>query len=1026
MVLDIASPVASQANKPEEEDQINEDSLEPEQPAETTGAMRTMPLGTGALYKCAVCGELVYENQLNFHVDICPDPRDEGGPETIAEGEEESETEGADEVAPLSTTPPNFEASVTKEKPHNDELSNAVAEPSPRKIIPSSREKENDFAQRHATQTQKAQARRNQIIEELKRKEGAECTFQPKILPRGTAKTCTRATEVSEGAKWSQRCEQKLRTERRKEIEQRAYADLTLKPKISRYAQEWSLKQQECLPVGQQPLSVFERLYQAALHAREVRSSQQNMDGALLGSLGVSQIDQISEVVQSAASTPNKSPQQRREDLLYNDAFARVDRRKILAESIHQNSEEAMRDKRQVLDRSRRLYWQMLERQIKVAFDGVRGDDENLKIEALDDFLIRFGCMKPKAERAHTTKPSRFVQSSERERAIQAADEEFLRVKSSLWKHLDPEMKGHVDILTLTVFFHVLMGAVDEADKNHASQSSRPNTCLQFGGSDGDPSFEGTPPRTSEILPGSPDSVTFSVGETSSGQPEGEPSSINSPIHTPARSGSGSGNMLAAIFEEDSHLANEAASRRAMHLDNSVEDSAELLDLLTRFDSTQIRSEFKQLCLNRLHYQSQVQQSTQIEPRFEEVSAPEILARSRAYAEKLIEREKVEAIEAGGNLSTHADLLHWRHTQAEARKEERRAQARDMEVTGCTFRPKVMPRPPDMAVEAPPRGSSRNEHLYSKARVFKERKEQRAKEESLARSENEIRGCTFRPDTGRSERSYNRTNEGAAPVPRGFYETRQRLRAANELQTQKRQQKEDRMSKIKQLGQVDLSKTASPQNSGLTTQSTLSDLSPRGAPLPPVAEDSRLQERPLSSRGGTSMRSPRTEFTSRPSGRVLGERSRMASPGNRVKSISPRGDSSQRASSGSAHRKPAGASPEPAPREAWGDGVGSNRSEGGNKADAPLAQFGSSEGAPKDKNTGASLDDDGLPPPLLYVDVNISPSKPPERIVLREGQSVAEVTADFAAKHALNSNLAQRLYALLTEVASQRQEQASP
>ena len=31
-----------------------------------------------------------------------------------------------------------------------------------------------------------------------------------------------------------------------------------------------------------------------------------------------------------------------------------------------------------------------------------------------------------------------------------------------LWTYLDPHGRGHVDLLTLTVFFHVLMGAVDE------------------------------------------------------------------------------------------------------------------------------------------------------------------------------------------------------------------------------------------------------------------------------------------------------------------------------------------------------------------------------------------------------------------------------------------------------------------------------------------------------------------------------------------------------------------------------------
>jgi len=72
-------------------------------------------------------------------------------------------------------------------------------------------------------------------------------------------------------------------------------------------------------------------------------------------------------------------------------------------------------------------------------------------------------------------------------------------------------------------------------------------------------------------------------------------------------------------------------------------------------------------------------------------------------------------------------------------------------------------------------------------------------------------------------------------------------------------------------------------------------------------------------------------------------------------------------------------------------------------------------------NSGPNSPTDGATP-LLFVDVNIAPGQPPERIILREGQSVAEVAAEFAAKHVLTPVLAQRLHALLREVL-QRQEQ---
>jgi len=64
-----------------------------------------------------------------------------------------------------------------------------------------------------------------------------------------------------------------------------------------------------------------------------------------------------------------------------------------------------------------------------------------------------------------------------------------------------------------------------------------------------------------------------------------------------------------------------------------------------------------------------------------------------------------------------------------------------------------------------------------------------------------------------------------------------------------------------------------------------------------------------------------------------------------------------------------------------------------------------------------------MPPPLLFVDVNISPGKPPEQIVLREGQSIEEVALEFASRHGLAPVLKQRLHELLSEVLQRRDHQ---
>lgn len=89
---------------------------------------------------------------------------------------------------------------------------------------------------------------------------------------------------------------------------------------------------------------------------------------------------------------------------------------------------------------------------------------------------------------------------------------------------------------------------------------------------------------------------------------------------------------------------------------------------------------------------------------------------------------------------------------------------------------------------------------------------------------------------------------------------------------------------------------------------------------------------------------------------------------------------------------------------------------------APVAVSAENTDVPAGTTADGCITEDGMPAPLLYVDVNIAPGQPPERIVLREGQSVNEVADEFAARHVLTPVLAQRLHALLKEVL-QRQEQ---
>jgi len=139
--------------------------------------------------------------------------------------------------------------------------------------------------------------------------------------------------------------------------------------------------------------------------------------------------------------------------------------------------------------------------------------------------------------------------------------------------------------------------------------------------------------------------------------------------------------------------------------------------------------------------------------RFEKVSTPEIDSKSKSLAEQVIKREKVIAGDAGGTLTQHADLMLWRHSQVEARKEDRRAQrAKDL-VSDCTFQPKLVARPHDLPMEVKPQGSSRGEVLYARGRVDREQKDRKVEQELQARSKVEVQDCTFRPNTSKSERS---------------------------------------------------------------------------------------------------------------------------------------------------------------------------------------------------------------------------------------------------------------------------------
>mmetsp|Transcript_71217 Transcript_71217/g.123657 ORF Transcript_71217/g.123657 Transcript_71217/m.123657 type:complete len:1152 (-) Transcript_71217:105-3560(-) len=1043
--------------------------ISPEHSASAARAMRNIPdppPAAGPLYKCALCGVLVYESQLDYHVLICPDPPDSGAVGGADDQPEVAGSEAKRAAEEAQITPPRDPSSkLASGTPETMSASPATgvggSVSSRQRAWSGSGRRDNQLPQNQDTQVRRMDARRQQMVAELQERETKECTFAPRINARGSPKTCTRVSDSSgEVRTWSQRGVEHQRNQKLKRVEAQAYADVTLRPKVSRFAEVWSEKQKQAqAATGQAVPTVYERLYFAAMqaaHTRDLRQ-QEAVEEQSLRSLPATQGDAASgpqtpalSSVSTACgdgyppSTPERTtlavatsstsgrfaPPARRvstSQLLYDDSFDRRERLKSLSEQVYLNSEEALRDKSQVLSRSRRYYWQMLERQIKVAFDAASGGEPTLKYAQLEDFLVRFGCLKDKAPKTSGSK------NSEGHTAAQAA-EESRKLSGALWRHLDHQKAGSIDLLTLTVFFHVLMGAVDGADDSVGKTAPNfpPMSTV-----DEEALAESTKesPRTS---PGSSQrrgasssptirtrSESADMNGTEGGIKSGEcksegNSTAKSNDASPGRRASGG--PLAAIFEEEGKdLPGSPVPRldASEPLNVSVDDEGHrICELLVRFDPFRLRSEFRQLYLHRLHNKL-AEKSSLDKSEDSQVLVPDINSQSRAIAEKLIERQKGES---GGTLTQHADLLLWRHNQVEAKKEEKRTAAKNEEIDGCTFRPKTNAKKDDGPLEVTAKGSSRYEVLYARALADKERKDARAQADAKARSKDEVKGCTFKPDTGKSERSYNRSNDNTVPVPRGFYETRQRLREAHEVHRQKNQQKEERLSKITPVsGKVSIINSLAPPATAAekSPAPALGGVDP-SSPLLPVAEE-QDRRRPLTverRRSGDPPRSARS-----PSGRQ-----------------SPRGGQPQsaRGRSNAANHSPAPnstASPS-TPRDNTANRQAApvvSSSGGGAQSNGEKAGGGSGSTAGTGAAAGstaptpaAAEDEESQPPPLLYVDVNIAPGQPPERIVLREGQSVTEVAADFAAKHVLTPALAQRLHGLLKEVLQKQEHLQQP
>jgi len=927
---------------------------EPESEAQLDGLRLPVDSnGSGSLYRCAVCGECVFESHLDHHMQICPMP-------AAHEGSASDAAEGAAAAADESGARQPRDSDANSQSAHG-----------------------------------KMFAKRNKLLEELRRKEEEECTFAPKINPRGSPRTCLRSDGHD---KWNQRWELQMRNERLKQVEALAYADVTLRPKISRFAQAWSARQCENSGDEKQLLSVFERLYEVSHQGRRTSATED---------AGLDPIGNFGRSVEGDTAGGTASPARRRPhpcEVLYQDASERQERLRAKQEQAAlQSGAEAGERKSAVLERSRRYYWQMLERQVRTAFEAAACGETTLPFASLEDFLINFGCLRARRHNMSQQAPSagsHIVQRTYNDAPMSPgrSDDEDVRNRlcAALWRRLDPTGAGRLDLLTVTVFFHVLMGAVDDSHRARA-----------FG-------------NTSVMEESELTQETHGLGGV---MEESELTQERSPPTTPIKAAWGdfpttSPSPAGAEGRSPEDLQAASPTTPSDKREGGAADgiNGRIAELLQRFDPIRLRAEFPTLATDRLYNQAMQEDKAAACAEKLDEHAPEIDAQSRAMAAKVVERQIGES---GKPLTSHVDLLLWRGKQVEAKKEEMRALAKNDEVHGCTFRPKTLQKSGEMQAEiaAAPRPTTRAEALYSRAAVMKERREVMAAENSRARSDAEAAQCTFRPDTAKSGRSYKSSQESAKPLPRGYNETLERLRAGSEMGMVKRQFLNDRMARVTPCAGVGAKSAAGGSGGRLP--------SPRAATSPDTRLGARRQSPPKSACGP----GPATA-ASRPQAQPRGTR---GSPGPSPSRGGPAAPRSPRAP------PPAASSATTLRKSAICEHTAHKVEEPANCPEATgLAErlaannaaangFAESNGdkAQMDASKVVNDDDageDGLPPVLIFVDVNIVPDKAPERIALREGQSVNEVATEFAARHMLSPVMAQRLCAMLQEVL-QRQEQ---
>jgi len=712
-----------------------------------------LPFGDGALFRCAVCGNLVYESQLDYHITVCPDPAgaEEHRSDDTKSGKDQpnigqiTRSQSVDRVfdghheAHLSTS---LEPSCVggglrhlysseggvKDGVHLNEAGQDVfqdgrdAAPMPRRVW---RQWEDSELELHHAQARRRISRKQELLkEELDRREHEQCTFTPRL-------TCSRRSSSVSATPRSSRSIYIDKQQRLDRIRDEMYAEVTGRPEISRYAREWAKMERECWESaasreGKRAPDVWERLYKVASRhcaVREQHRFQQQPSEQGAQQVRSGNTPRSPRCHADCGGNNHKKPAVSRTsppgELLYQDALERRQRQQSLEAHVCEFEDAERRVAVQMQGRSRRYYWQMLERQIKEAFDTAAGGKDTLSFHELEDFLKNFGVLRsPKT--TDTVLIDRFCEDTQ-------------KLCVALWRHLDPEKTGSTRFLTLTVFFHVLMGAVDEEAQ-----------CLH---------------------------------NLSSAKQHEEVDAIQAAEQEQQKIGD---------FTEESSANEAAAAAAAAAAEAADPEGRDICALLMRFDPRQLRQEFHSLYVQRMHHNVNYPAPA---PR----ASPslELCTNSRILADRVVRRQRDSAGAEGQPLGgSHVDLLHWRHMQAEQRKEELRDHLDARETQDCTFHPSL----PSSSRRSRSADSSRlgtsYNRLYAMSCAQQKEREAKTLAAQQARFTKELSMCTFTPDIKR--RRAHSQQSTSVMMPRGYTDCTQRLRRAFVAQATKRRLLEDR------------------------------------------------------------------------------------------------------------------------------------------------------------------------------------------------------------------------------------------